>query len=427
MINSHNQNIYETLGRNPIHPFPARMSAGIAWDAVGTCKPGARILDPMMGSGTVLAVAHSRGHRALGVDLDPLAVLLSKVWTTVVDAKAVRAKGEQVIRRAKLTFASLPNADAYPVNADPETKAFVRYWFDDYARRQLTALALAIHRIQCPNTRDVLWCAFSRLIITKQAGASLAMDLSHSRPHKSFRRAPTKPFNKFLAALKVVVTNCPPLKPLHKELPTTPMLGDARSLPIRSRSIDLVLTSPPYLNAIDYMRCSKFSLVWMGYSIPSLREVRTKSIGTEVALPNNMLSDEIGAVVRELNLSPPLSRRASAILNRYALDMHGALKEVARVLVPGGRAIYVVGNSTIRGTFIRNSALVESVARLNGLNLLERKVRLLPPNRRYLPPPSSNQAGASLSSRMREEVVLAFENPRRSIATGLQMHARYPN
>ena len=35
MTNSHNKNIYETLGRDPIHPFPARMSPGIAWDAVG--------------------------------------------------------------------------------------------------------------------------------------------------------------------------------------------------------------------------------------------------------------------------------------------------------------------------------------------------------------------------------------------------------
>jgi hypothetical protein len=45
-------------------------------------------------------------------------------------------------------------------------------------------------RVHDEATRDVLWCGFSRLIITKSAGASLAMDLSHSRPHKEFTRAP---------------------------------------------------------------------------------------------------------------------------------------------------------------------------------------------------------------------------------------------
>jgi len=45
----------------------------------------------------------------------------------------------------------------------------------------------------------------------------------------------------------------------------------------------VVLTSPPYLNAIDYMRCSKFSLVWMGHTIRELRNIRADSVGTEAS------------------------------------------------------------------------------------------------------------------------------------------------
>lgn len=408
MIQSHKKNIFESLGRNPVHPFPARMSPGIALEALN--KPGRklRVLDPMMGSGTVLAVARSLGHRATGVDLDPLAVLISKVWTTSIDPAAVTKRGALVLERAQRHFARMSTREAYPLNADPETKQFLRYWFDDYARRQVAALARTIRRVHDLEERNVLWCAFSRLIITKQAGASLAMDLSHSRPHKSFRLAPVKPFAKFTEALKTVVSNVPQKGAAGIGPTATTVRGDARDLRIKSASIDLVLTSPPYLNAIDYMRCSKFSLVWMGYSIAEISKLRSTSIGSEVSLSTQESSTMITEVVKELKLRPALNRRDLAIFSRYIKDMNSAVGEVARVLAPDGRAIYVVGNSSVRGTFVRNSQVVEAVARRNGLQLTEKRTRLLPPNRRYLPPPSSSTAGATLGTRMRQEVVLAF-------------------
>ena len=257
MICSHNKTIYEILGRESVHPFPARMAPGIALEAIADAKKPLRVLDPMMGSGTVLAVARSKGHWAIGIDIDPLAVLISRVWTTAVYVDEVRDKAVEVLRRARETFATLATRDAYPRPADQQTHRFVAYWFDDYARRQLASLAIAISRVRDRKIRDVLWCGFSRLIISKQSGASLAMDLSHSRPHKCFKRAPTKPFRRFLSAVDRVVENC--IDGRTKGRGPSPCIheGDARRLPLSDASIDLVLTSPPYLNAIDY-RCHIF-------------------------------------------------------------------------------------------------------------------------------------------------------------------------
>src|SRR5574337_80414 len=255
MIRSHRKTIYETLGREPVHPFPARMAPGIALEVVAEAKKPLRVLDPMMGSGTVLAVARSKGHQAIGIDIDPLAVLISKVWTTAIDAEEVRDKATEVLDRARGILSTLSTRDAYPRHADPETRKFVAYWFDDYARRQLTSLATAIDRVRDDATRDALWCGLSRLIITKQSGASRAMDLAHSRPHKAFDRAPVKPFRKFLAAVDRVVGNCIDKSSAGRGPATRTHEGDARDLPLGDASVDLVLTSPPYLNAIDYMRC----------------------------------------------------------------------------------------------------------------------------------------------------------------------------
>lgn len=407
-MRSYTKTLYETLGRDPVHPFPARMAPGIALTAMAEAEAPICVLDPMMGSGTVLALARAEGHRAIGVDIDPLAVLISRVWTTTVDQDEARDKAREVLDRACTRFKGIPSGEAYPPNADEETRSFSRYWFDPYARRQLAALSETISLVRNDTIRDVLWCGLSRLIITKQAGACLALDLSHSRPHKKFTVAPEKPFRKFLAAVERVIVNCVSSNDRERGPVARALSGDARKLPVESRTVDLVLTSPPYLNAIDYLRCSKFSLIWMGHSIPDLRQLRADSIGTE----RGMAAEEdkkAELVIRDLRLRPRLSSRHEAILRRYVVDMRASVREVARVLKKDGRALYVVGENTIKGTFVRNAAVVIVAAESAGLRLKKRQSRALPANRRYLPPPETRDKDAALDSRMRREVVLEFQ------------------
>ena len=407
MNESREKNVYEILGRDSVHPFPARMAPSLALDVIAECRRPLRILDPMVGSGTVLAVAHSKGHQAVGVDLDPLAVLISRVWTTAIDVEAAQRAATAVLDHARRIFSSLPTRDAYPKDADPETRQFTRYWFDDYARRQLTSLATAIERTRERTIREALWCSFSRLIITKQSGASLAMDLSHSRPHRKFKRAPAKPFRKFLSSVDRVTTNCIDGRNRTGNPAARVYEGDARQLDLADGSIDLVITSPPYLNAIDYLRCSKFSLVWMGYSVSELRRLRSTTVGTEVGM-HARDDREIHRILSELKLQPKLQARQEAMLARYIADMQRVVGETSRVLASSGRAVYVVGENTIRGTFIPNAMIVEAVASTAGLRCIARRCRELPANRRYLPPPSRQSQATRLGNRLRREVVLTF-------------------
>ena len=406
--NSNDKSVREILGRDTVHPFPARMAPGLALDVVSECRDPMRVLDPMAGSGTALAVAQNRGHFATGVDIDPLAVLISSVWTTPIDAKAIEDRAGVALARAKHKFKSLKTRNAYPKNSDDETQGFVRYWFDDNSRRQLASLAMAIEEVQDCAARDVLWCAFSRLIITKRAGASLAMDLSHSRPHRVFKRAPSKPFCNFLLAVDRVTRNCLDIALSPIEHKASVLEGDARNLPFEAGSFDLVLTSPPYLNAIDYLRCSKFSLVWMGYSVREVRRLRSISVGTEVGMDVSD-DDDIGAIISELNLQPSLEKRQKAILANYIEDMRRFVRETNRVLARRGQAVYVIGDNTVRGTFIRNSLIMKTVASSAGMRFVSQSCRELPGNRRYLPPPTVSPNPAALDGRIRREVILTFE------------------
>jgi hypothetical protein len=75
-------------------------------------------------------MARSKGHRSIGLDIDPLAVLISRVWTTAIDPDEVRDKAEEVLDRARLIFEKLRVRDAYPRPADQETRDFAAFWFD---------------------------------------------------------------------------------------------------------------------------------------------------------------------------------------------------------------------------------------------------------------------------------------------------------
>jgi hypothetical protein len=82
------------------------------------------------------------------------------------------------------------------------------------------------------------------------------------------------------------------------------------------------------------------------------------------------------------------------------------MSEVARVLKPEGKTILVVGNSCLRGTFIRNSDGVIRAASMVGLRLLHQVERELPTQNRYLPMPAN--MNEPLGKRMRTETILTF-------------------
>jgi AraC-like DNA-binding protein len=83
------------------------------------------------------------------------------------------------------------------------------------------------------------------------------------------------------------------------------------------------------------------------------------------------------------------------------------LREVHRVLKCGGIAVFVIGNSYIKGSFVRNSRIISHILRRLGFKHVSHFSRPILPSRRYLPPPA--RAGMNdLEHRMRREVVLTY-------------------
>jgi SAM-dependent methyltransferase len=384
------------------------MASEIVWCELPNDGARLRVLDPMTGSGTTLVTARMRGHEAVGFDRDPLAVLIAGAWASDVDVEATEKKAGQVLSRAKDRAEKIKQRDAYPHGANDETKKFIRYWFDVTNRRQLAALAESISHTHDQQIKRLLWCAFSRLIITKSSGVSLAMDISHSRPHKTYTKAPINTFDHFERAVKQI-TKAAPFNGGNPNQPQASITNaDARKLPLPDDSVDIVVTSPPYLNAIDYLRGHKFSLVWMDHSISDVRELRSTNVGAEIAATANDDDKSTETVMQDMCEGDELTGRNHGMLRRYVRDLREVVRENFRVLRPGGKAVYVVGNCNLRDTFIENSKCVTDLAVEAGFSVRPSRRRPLPENRRYLPPPATRSSGNALRKRMREEVILTL-------------------
>jgi DNA modification methylase len=186
-------------------------------------------------------------------------------------------------------------------------------------------------------------------------------------------------------------------------------LGDARNMAsVSDSSVDAVITSPPYLNAIDYIRGHRLSLVWLGYTVSQLRDVRSGSIGAERSPDGQEGNNPVVAEAQSAGWFEKLQPRHRAMVERYALDTSRLMQEIGRVAKPGAPVVMVVGNSCLRGVYIENSRLIEAGARAAGLVCTGATIRDLPSQHRYLPTPT-NLAAQDLSKRMRKECVLSFK------------------
>ena len=378
------------------------MASEVALKGCKALVAPALILDPMAGSGTVLRYATEQGHRAVGFDLDPLSVLLARVWTTPIDTDLLRKTACEAAGRARQLEereVSLPWIDE-----DTETRNFVAYWFGPKQRKQLRALAYEFAGTRGP-TANAMRVAFSRLVITKEPKASLARDTSHSRPHRVVNETDFDVIGGFEKSVEWLAQR------LEQQVPPgncRVQIGDARALnKVEDDSVDAVICSPPYLNAIDYMRGHRLSLVWFGHQIGALRSTRSKLIGTERG-PEEETAALVSGLVRSIEPQRGFSPRLYRIAERYADDMFRVVSEIKRVLRPGSPATLVIGNSTVEGSFVRNDELIRSAAKAVGLRVTSTRKRHLPPSRRYLPPPSEGTASA-LDGRMRTEVVLKLK------------------
>ncbi|MEK7787041.1 MAG: site-specific DNA-methyltransferase [Chloroflexota bacterium] len=396
-------------GLHNFHSFPAKFPPQLPKLFINELtRPNDVVLDPMMGSGTTVIEALLAGRQGIGFDIDPLALRICKAKTTVLTSEDACTAGQKVIEKARHKLEKHPDSLQKKFNSqfDDKTREFIEYWFSPQTIVELMALLGEIEEVEDDATRQFLELIFSAIIITKSGGVSLARDLAHTRPHRVDDKTPRPAIPEFKKRLEKNAKGL--LRPFEVTGTANVQFGNSEALPLADDSVDLIVTSPPYAsNAIDYMRAHKFSLVWFGYHIKELSELRSKYIGGEntsavefVPLPD--LSSEIVTKVAHFD------KKKGATLHRYYSEITRMLSEARRVLKPGKAAIIVVGSSVMKGVDTRTQDCLGEIGTTIGFKLAGIATRILDRDRRMMPARFGGQRSTQIEERMHEEYVIAF-------------------
>jgi len=348
------------------------------------------------------------GRDCYAMDIDPLARMLIRVQCGSHRIKEVEAAGLLALKRAHVLRKDTARLSRwFRDRFDDQTKAFIRHWFPLHVRRGLLALWAAILETEPRRVRLPLKVAFSRVIIAKTAGTSHAIDLPHTRPHWDDEKEVPDPLVMFplrLRALTRRLADRP--KPLDGAALSL-RSGDVRKLPYADASVDLILTSSPYANAIDYMRAHKFSLIWMGYSLSKLARIRSQMIGAEYGRLS-LSEPRLSWLDKRLPSTPARVRRRIGVVRRFFHDMDTVVAGFKRVLKPGGACVLVLGESYVAGHVIDIPRLIAEIAETHGFVHVGTTYRTVNPLRRSLPFPRAGGKSGALAKRMKKEAIVTL-------------------
>lgn len=398
-----------TGGIHNLHAFPAKYPPALPRLFIEhLTQPGEVVLDPMVGSGTTVLEAVRMGRIGIGSDIDPLALLLSRVKTTPPDLARAFQSGLSVCNRAYIALEKERSCIQEEIQRrfDERTRDFLNYWFASETQDELMALLLQIETERDAAVRQFLHLCFSSIIVTKSGGVSLATDLAHTRPHRVEGKVPRSAIEEFG---KRVRKNVASLEQAGRYVQQAAILcADARALPLRENSVHLIVTSPPYAaNAIDYMRAHKFSLVWFGYAVDVLSSRRKDYVGQEApqyesATPLPKAVQQVVDEVRQVDV------RKGKVLERYYQDMTQVMREAYRVLQPARCAVFVVASSRLRGVDTRSDLCLGEIAQTVGFRVVGVGLRRIHRDRRMMPVSHEASNDSIIEQRMHQEYVIGL-------------------
>ena len=377
----------QRLGIHSFHRYFGKLIPAIPASAIELfTDKGDLVLDPFCGSGTTLVEAVVRGRDALGVDINPLSVLLSRVKSTPVDPEDVRLATKRVLRDGQAILNNGLPQPPYCVN--------IHHWYRPRAIKELTALHTALERLDADGAGDFLAASLSAI----NRNVSNA-DPQHVFPgySKRLRRIDLvrgrqiDVFETFAGGVKKRLGYMEELLEKMNGVGRAAVVrGHSDELPDAGRPVRLIVTNPPYISSVRYLETLKLEMSWSGMigGPDAYREIDRLQIGTERFSAEEKREFLESGIAEVDDLSRRLFEAGHGQMSRtiglYFMRMEAALRRWDELLGPGGRVVLKLSPSRVRGELVDTPGIVSGLLSGMGYEIEESFTDSYNPNSRSL-------------------------------------------
>lgn len=387
------------------HDYPARMIPQIARQFLKLFAANQKglLLDPYCGTGTTLVEGFIKGFDVVGLDLNPLARLISKAKTTVFDL-------------AQIDF-NLKQFHKY-ILSDPKTSQITKiagisrldFWFKDEVTENLSAIKNFIAEISKIETKLFFLIAFSETV----------RESSNTRTHefKLYRYnmetlANFQP-NVFSLMSEKLERNRKGLINFLKIIEDLSIIPNSEIFEFNTvedylekyeEKVDVILTSPPYgdsATTVAYGQYSRLSAAWL--DLPQPEKIDGKLMGSQKA--KQIENFDCIELDNSINKILEIDKKRAVEVSAFYKDLKKSITSVSSLVKQNGLTCYVVGNRKVKGVVLPTDLAVQSFFERNNFKYLKTFHRTIPNKRMPLRNSPSNISGETQNTMNREYIVV---------------------
>jgi len=350
-----------------IHSYPAKLLQQIPYFFLNNTvfsKEQDIVVDPFCGTGTVLLEASLAKRNAIGVDVNPLAALIAKTKTSKVDIIDLKQELDNIKKLFEIY--SISKKQYYIPKVSN-----IEYWYSKQNIRKLSKIKEIVSQISNQNIKEFYLVVFSlccKKFSYSDPRISVPVKINKDKfPEGHVLREAAIKNLKFIDKSKVFEffieqanKNIARLieyqnSTMLRSNEVTVYNSDIKHLTkkdIETNTVQLILTSPPYVSAQKYIRASSLSLQWLELNSSTIAELDKQSIGREHfpkkeydkfhVLGINKI-DKILLKIYERN------KLRAYITYKYLFEMQESFNYYYKILKPKGYFVMIIGNNTIAG------------------------------------------------------------------------------
>lgn len=354
--------------------------------------------DPFFGSGTTIVSGIARGYFASGTDINGIAYLMTKVKAHPIKPSYLERKIASFLRKIepcpKFQSHLFDISEFFEIPKNHLER--IDYWFNPENKRELGRILYHIQQESDQKIREFLLVAFSHIL----KSCSIWLQKS-TKPTRDFNKTPVKPYDALRRHLKYMVRGnasyyqvVPQKTRENIERYLNIQMGDARQQPVEDNSVDIIVSSSPYVTSYEYADLHQLSTIWLDFT-NDLKSYRSKFVGSlyrerKIRPLRSSIAQKIVTQMREK--SPRLSRS----IEIFFLDMEDVFLESYRILKEGGHCCFVIGDTRLKGVQIANSKVFAESLLQCGFQLERVIMREIPS--KILPQTRDKETGRFIST-----------------------------